>query len=43
MRLVTLGAGDGARIEVLSGLDEGDVIVAAPARVREGMIVRSGT
>jgi len=42
MRLVTLGAGAGARIEILSGLDEGDVIVTAPERIREGMIVRSG-
>jgi len=42
MRLITLGAIDGARVEVLSGLDAGESIVADPARVREGVIVRSG-
>lgn len=40
MRLVTLGPADGARAEVLSGLAPGEEIVAAPARVREGVTVR---
>ena len=42
MRLVTLGATNGADVEVLSGLDAGDPIVSAPARARDGVIVRSG-
>lgn len=42
MRLVTIGATNGADVEVLSGLDAGESIVSAPARVREGVIVRSG-
>jgi RND family efflux transporter MFP subunit len=40
MRLVTLGATDGGQAEVLSGLAAGEQIVAAPARVRDGMVVR---
>ena len=40
MRLVILGASDAAQAEVLSGLDAGEEIVAAPARVREGVVVR---
>ena len=43
MRLITLGANDGARAEVLSGLDAGEMIVVAPAAVREGMVVRNGS
>jgi RND family efflux transporter MFP subunit len=46
MRLITLGeiggAFDGEQAEVLSGLDAGESIVTTPARVREGVIVRSG-
>ena len=42
MRLVTVGATNGADVEVLSGLDPGESIVSAPARVRDGVIVRSG-
>lgn len=42
MRLITLGAIDAERTEVLSGLDAGESIVSAPARVREGIVVRSG-
>ena len=42
MRLVTIGAASGTDMEVLSGLDAGESIVSAPARVREGVIVRSG-
>ena len=42
MRLITLGAIDADRTEILSGLDAGESIVFAPARVREGVIVRSG-
>lgn len=42
MRLVTVGATNGADVEVLSGLDAGESIVSAPARVRDGVIVRSG-
>jgi RND family efflux transporter MFP subunit len=42
MRLVTIGANDGANAEVLSGLDAGESIVPTPAQVREGAIVRSG-
>lgn len=42
MRLVTAGAAGGAELEILSGLDAGESIVAAPARVRDGVIVRSG-
>ena len=40
MRLITLGATDGTRAEVLSGLTAGERIVSAPARVRDGVIVR---
>lgn len=40
MRLITLGADDGARAEVLSGLDAGESIVVAPAAVRDGVVVR---
>jgi hypothetical protein len=40
MRLITLGATDGGQAEVLSGLAAGEQIVAAPARVRDGMVVR---
>ena len=42
MRLVTAGAASGADVEVLSGLDAGESVVATPARVRDGVIVRSG-
>lgn len=42
MRLVTAGATNGADVEVLSGLDAGESIVSVPARVRDGVIVRSG-
>jgi multidrug efflux system membrane fusion protein len=40
MRLVTVGSSDGTRTEVLSGLAAGEQIVAAPARVRDGVVVR---
>lgn len=40
MRLVTLGSTDAAQAEVLSGLAAGEEIVAAPARVRDGVTVR---
>jgi RND family efflux transporter MFP subunit len=43
MRLVSIGATSGAEVEVLSGLDAGERIVSAPSRVRDGVIVRSGT
>ena len=42
MRLITLGSTDGTQAEVLSGLEAGESIVAAPAGVREGVIVRRG-
>ena len=42
MRLVTVGALNGTDMEILSGLDPGESIVSAPARVRDGVIVRSG-
>jgi len=42
MRLVTTGAPNGADLEVLSGLDAGESVVSAPARVRDGVIVRNG-
>lgn len=42
MRLVTIGAMNGTDVEILSGLDPGETIVSAPARVRDGVIVRSG-
>lgn len=42
MRLVTVGAMNGTDVEILSGLDPGESIVSAPARVRDGVIVRSG-
>ncbi len=42
MRLITVGVVDGLHVEVLSGLNAGEKIVAAPARVRDGMVVRSG-
>lgn len=42
MRLITVGVADGDQAEVLSGLEPGESIVADPARVREGVIVRSG-
>lgn len=42
MRLVNVGATNGSDTEVLSGLDAGESIVATPARVRDGVIVRSG-
>jgi RND family efflux transporter MFP subunit len=41
MRLITLGAVEGQQAEVLSGLSAGELIVAAPASVREGVTVRS--
>lgn len=40
MRLVTVGSTDGGRAEVLSGLAAGEQIVAVPARVRDGVLVR---
>jgi hypothetical protein len=40
MRLITVGATDGTQAEVLSGLAAGESIVSAPARVRDGVIVR---
>lgn len=40
MRLITLGATDAARAEVLSGLDDGEEIVSAPARVHDGVTLR---
>ena len=42
MRLVTVGATNEAGVEVLSGLEAGESVVAAPAHVRDGVIVRSG-
>lgn len=42
MRIITIGATYGGQAEVLSGLDAGESIVSAPARVRDGMIVRKG-
>lgn len=42
MRVVNAGAISGSDVEILSGLDAGESIVTAPARVREGVIVRSG-
>jgi len=42
MRLITLGESDGTRVEILSGLDAGERIVSAPAKVRDGMLVRRG-
>lgn len=41
MRLVIPGATDGAQAEVLSGLAAGEEIVAVPAGVHDGAIVRS--
>lgn len=40
MRLVTVGTSDGTQAEILSGLAAGESIVAAPASVRDGVIVR---
>jgi len=40
MRLVTIGSTDGSQAEVLSGLTVGEEIVSAPARVRDGVVVR---
>jgi RND family efflux transporter MFP subunit len=40
MRLVTTGATDASRIEILSGLAAGEAIVATPGQIRDGMIVR---
>jgi RND family efflux transporter, MFP subunit len=40
MRLITVGAIDGAQAEVLSGLDPGETIVSLPTGVHDGMIVR---
>ncbi|HET8772158.1 MAG TPA: efflux RND transporter periplasmic adaptor subunit [Thermoanaerobaculia bacterium] len=40
MRLVTVGSTDGAQAEILSGLAAGEEIVADPARVRDGVLVR---
>lgn len=40
MRLVTLGATGDGQAEVLSGLTAGERIVAAPARVRDGVVLR---
>lgn len=40
MRLITIGSTDGTRAEILSGLAAGEEIVSAPARVREGVLVR---
>lgn len=41
MRLVTIGATDGTQAEILSGLAAGEQIVADPARVRDGVLVRT--
>lgn len=40
MRLITIGSTDGAQAEILSGLAAGEEIVADPARVRDGVLVR---
>jgi RND family efflux transporter MFP subunit len=42
MRLVTIGNSDSSNIEVLAGLEAGERIITDPARVRDGVIVRSG-
>jgi len=39
LRWLRLGAVDGERAEVLSGLDPGDVIVADPSRLVDGAAV----
>jgi RND family efflux transporter MFP subunit len=41
MRLITIGATAAGRTEVLSGLAEGEQIITAPARVRDGVVVRA--
>jgi RND family efflux transporter MFP subunit len=43
MRIVTIGARRGTGVEILSGLDPGERVVTAPATVRDGVIVRSGS
>jgi RND family efflux transporter MFP subunit len=43
MRLVTIGAGSGNGIEVLSGIDAGERIVSAASAVRDGVRVRSAS
>jgi RND family efflux transporter MFP subunit len=43
MRLVTAGVTNDAGLEILSGLEAGEVVVSAPARVRDGALVRSGS
>jgi RND family efflux transporter MFP subunit len=43
MRLVAVGASDGATVEVLAGLEAGERLVTDPARVRDGVVVRSTT
>jgi len=42
MRLVTIRSTDATHVEVLSGLAAGESVVANPAGVRDGVIVRSG-
>lgn len=41
MRLVTIGSTGAGRTEILSGLAKGEQIVSAPARVRDGVVVRT--
>jgi multidrug efflux pump subunit AcrA (membrane-fusion protein) len=36
LRMITLGEAQGDWIEVLSGLDAGELVVIAPAYVRDG-------
>jgi RND family efflux transporter MFP subunit len=43
MRLVTTGLTNAADLEILSGLDAGEVVVSAPQRVHDGALVRSGS
>jgi RND family efflux transporter MFP subunit len=40
MRMITLGATEGANAEILSGLTAGEQIVSVPHRVRDGVVVR---
>jgi RND family efflux transporter MFP subunit len=41
MRLITVGATDGASAEVLSGVAVGEAVVVEPSSVRDGALVRS--
>lgn len=43
MRLVTVGATSGTEAEILSGLDAGESVASTPARLRDGVIVRSAS